>query len=263
MRYLSLFVFALIFFAAGSSHAAPQILGLIATNGAATPLHCNDGVCEAQFSTFCLQKARATPPAATPYRLLNGESVAFVVTDPQGRQRTVPADNLTIRSYDTYASVLISVPAAEIRALGGQVALKVGDGATLVPEPQAGDPYPITKAEIDLATRELRAIGSSMVDQAGTIADAVRLSMRVMNAVSDRRNISELAQVRDSAERILASEDIDPEARVLLRRRLVFCSNIVEDRWTAGSLRVCMRGQHAKLIDSLNWPYWDATGAGM
>ncbi|MCG8543283.1 MAG: hypothetical protein MJE12_03630 [Alphaproteobacteria bacterium] len=263
MRYFSLIIFAIAVAAAGSSHAAPQILGLIATNGAATPLHCDGKECVAQFSTFCLQKARSTPQPATPYRLVDESPVTFVVTGPNGTQRTVPASNLTIRSYDTYASVLISVPADQIRALGGDVALRVDDGATLVPVPQADDPNPITKLEIDLAKRELRSIGSRMVDQAGTIADAVRLSMRVMNAVSERRVNSELTQVRDRAARVLAAEDIDPKARELLRRRLVFCSNIVEDRWTAGSLRVCMRGQHAKLIDSLNWPYWDATGAGM
>ena len=76
MRHLFIFIFAIVVVVAGRSQAAPQILGLIATNGAATPLHCKGDVCEAQFSTFCLQKARATPPAYTPYRLVDASPVA-------------------------------------------------------------------------------------------------------------------------------------------------------------------------------------------
>ena len=38
----------------GRASAAPQILGLLATM-APTPLTCDDGLCSAQFSAFCLQ----------------------------------------------------------------------------------------------------------------------------------------------------------------------------------------------------------------
>jgi len=37
----------------GRASAAPQILGLLATNSP-TPLTCNDGICSAHFSAFCL-----------------------------------------------------------------------------------------------------------------------------------------------------------------------------------------------------------------
>ena len=34
--------------------AAPQILGIVASNGLPTPLHCADGYCGAYLASFCL-----------------------------------------------------------------------------------------------------------------------------------------------------------------------------------------------------------------
>ena len=50
---------------AGRAEAAPQILGLVASNGMPTPLHCQDGLCTGLLASFCLQEARSGPENGT------------------------------------------------------------------------------------------------------------------------------------------------------------------------------------------------------
>lgn len=263
MRLITIASFLSVSLFAASGHAAPQILALITTNDAATPLHCEAGVCKAEFSAFCLQKNRDTPAAMTPYRPAEGADVHFVVTAPDGSQRTVPATGLSIRSVNAYTSVVIGVSEDRVRALGGAVALRVGSNVTLVPEPQENDPNPLTEAEIAHATSTLRSMGTSYVDREGKVADAVRLSMRMINEVSSTTGLRELQPVKGLVDRVLASEDIRADSREMLRQRLSRCNTMIEGEWRASGLRLCMRIHHEKMVDTLNWPYWDATRTGM
>ena len=64
----------------GRASAAPQILGLLATN-APTPLTCNDGICSAQFSAFCLQQHRKSPTAGTAYRPAKRTALTLTAVD--------------------------------------------------------------------------------------------------------------------------------------------------------------------------------------
>ncbi|MGH6930342.1 MAG: hypothetical protein ACREEV_18635, partial [Dongiaceae bacterium] len=52
----------------GSASAAPQILGIVASNGA-LPLACDADGCRADLSTFCLQQPRANPQPGQRYDL--------------------------------------------------------------------------------------------------------------------------------------------------------------------------------------------------
>ena len=58
--------------------AASQVLGLVASNGAPTPLTCIDGQCSAQFSTFCLQQNRPAPSRGDDYAVAAGGSLTLV-----------------------------------------------------------------------------------------------------------------------------------------------------------------------------------------
>jgi hypothetical protein len=56
MSFRSAVILAAFAFAVpATAQAAPQILGVIASNGHATPLDCTAGDCTAQLSAFCLQ----------------------------------------------------------------------------------------------------------------------------------------------------------------------------------------------------------------
>ena len=77
-------------FVANAAMAAPQMLGLVATNAAA-PLYCEGGVCTAEISTFCLQEHRGEPARGTAYNLVDPAKIILVARAADGRniRRTV------------------------------------------------------------------------------------------------------------------------------------------------------------------------------
>ncbi len=58
----------------GTALAAPQVLGLVATNGTVEPI-CHGSRCGAEFTVFCLQPDRFSPDRGTPYDLASAEQV--------------------------------------------------------------------------------------------------------------------------------------------------------------------------------------------
>src|SRR4030095_557352 len=71
---------------AGAS-AASQVLGLVASHGAPTPLTCIDGQCSAQFSTFCLQQNRPAPSRGDDYGLAAGSNLSLIAVNGAGQRR--------------------------------------------------------------------------------------------------------------------------------------------------------------------------------
>ena len=63
----------------GPAAAAPQILGIVASNGV-LPLSCDASGCHADLSTFCLQQPRANPDLGQRYQLAEANSVTLVGT---------------------------------------------------------------------------------------------------------------------------------------------------------------------------------------
>ncbi len=123
--------------------AAPQILALVATDGP-VPLSCKDGVCQATLSALCLQKDRAPPASGQLYDPARAEHVTLVVTDGQGRSRSVPVQGrLRIESERTFVAVRFVLPEAAIKVMP----LKLARGAPgehyrrgWTPENQSGRP---------------------------------------------------------------------------------------------------------------------------
>ena len=77
----------------GQATAATQILGLAATGGP-VPLHCEDGRCTAEFSSFCLQRDRKGPGFEAQYRVGDGQDLTLVVVDGAGVERRLAAAGL-------------------------------------------------------------------------------------------------------------------------------------------------------------------------
>src|SRR5215510_13624913 len=102
----------------GSAAAAPQILGIVASNGA-LPLTCDEQGCHADLSTFCLQQPRANPGPGQRYELADRSSVTLVGTRSDGEIVRVPAaPYVTFSSDRGFTSVEVALPADQLAALG-------------------------------------------------------------------------------------------------------------------------------------------------
>ena len=84
-RVSRVFAIALFAFVAGTSvtFAAPQILAVLAT-AEPVPLTCVKGICEAEFSTMCLQRGRAMPYPGTAYAPADPGNIILVIRRADG-----------------------------------------------------------------------------------------------------------------------------------------------------------------------------------
>ena len=151
MRHLAAYVLAVAAFVPFGAGAAPQILGIIAT-AEPVPLTCALGVCQAEFSSVCLQRNRDMPKDGTAYNLV-GDQVTLVITGKDGSERRMPAANrVGVRSAETYTAVIIAIPRDTIGPDAERIAISVDRMAAAVPEAEAGDPNPLGEDEITLVT---------------------------------------------------------------------------------------------------------------
>ena len=127
----------------GPAAAAPQILGIVASNGA-LPLICDAQGCHADLSTFCLQQPRANPDLGQRYRLADANSVVLLGTRSDGQVVRLPAAPYVSFSTDRgFTSVEVALPPDRLAALGfTAVSVEVERQASLLPEAEANDPSP-------------------------------------------------------------------------------------------------------------------------
>ena len=238
---------------AGAS-AAPQVLGLMATN-APVPLTCFAAECTAQFSSFCLQKGRNIPTPGAAYRPV-GDAFTLLAIAADGTTRRLPgADHLTITPVRSFTAVRVGVSKRALAALGAvRAAVEVGPEVSLVPAPVAGDPAPQSPEEIAAATGPLRAAGHRLVDDGGTEAEAVRLTSMLINAFPERGRVGAEAGNRLWRDTVAT---YGSDAPGLARAAEVYgkCLRVV-DKGHVFSLRRCLEREHDGLMIDLNLRYW-------
>jgi len=249
---------------ASGASAASQVLGLVASNGAPTPLTCVDGQCSAQFSTFCLQQNRPAPSRGDGYGVAAGGSLTLVVRNAAGQTLRLPVDDaLDIHSLIGFTSVEISLPAAKLAELGATaVAVEVGPAVSLVPVATAGDPNPQTDDELALATGPMRLAATPMFESPGTASDAARIATVLINALpakgsesADERNGLWVAMLDNPA---LAGAT--PDGRDAAEQMYEACKISVESH-SAYSMRNCLELRHADLLAETNHKFWkDSVG---
>lgn len=256
---------------AGPAGAAPQVLGLVADNGFPTPLTCDGFQCAAQFSTFCLQEARGSPPTGTVYTPVAGGEVSLVATAPDGRSVRLPAaEHLRIGTLIGFTSVAMSLPqnrrdaiAASLGITGERLhlAVEVGPGVSLVPVAVAGDPDPQTGQELALAIGPMRQAAERTFEAQGAAADAARLATMLVNALPARGR--ETPEQRDTLfDRIAglpAAGQLTPEGVSTARGLYAECRISVASS-SMFSMRECLRLRHADLMARSNRKFWDQTG---
>jgi hypothetical protein len=243
--------------------AAPQALGLIASGETPTELNCIDGTCSAEFSAFCLQQSADTPRHGTPYSVVDGSALSFVVTDKNGAQRRVPATGLTVRSARSFAAAVISVPESTLRALGGdRISIAVGSGTALAPQSVANDANPQTARDVADAVEKYRKVGQGPVRDGSSLSLAFRGMMAMINALP--RGEKRLTDTRESqrARETLQSTEMTPEARLFTAERLQHCEGLAASAWVDGGLRPCLESQHDAFVSNLNQNYWKALRPG-
>jgi len=255
-------VAAAVFAAPSLGLAAPQALALVASHGS-MPLICDGGACSAEFSAFCLQQDRASPPEGTAYRLQDAGTVQVTGITTDGVSVTLdPKAFLKFHSLRTHVAVRISVDADVLAARGlRSVSVAVGDNVTLAPVPVASDTNPHDEAGLAVASGPLRVVGSQIVDSNVNRMAATRLTSRLINDLDangkPQGNVAQCLWQRAVGSDVQATA----AAQDMARGALNLCQFAVEIRGIA-EIKGCLQQHHDTFVDYLNANYWKAVGAG-
>jgi hypothetical protein len=245
---------------AGAAHAAPQILGVVASNGQPTPLNCDSGDCIGHFSSFCLQQVRPGPNLGSAYTLAEGGEMTLIASTEDGRTLRLPAqDHVQIASRIGFTSVKITLPKEARAALGiVEAAIEVGPLVSLIPVASAGDASPQTDAEIALATGAMRKAAAASFEAPGTLTDAARITSAVINKLPPRGEVDVQALWNEAVTPQLTAA-ATPEGLEMAQRLYEGCQ-IAMDMRTALSMRSCLELRHADMMAHRNHQFWESLG---
>jgi len=243
----------------GPAGAAPQILGIVASNGA-LPLICDARGCHGDLSTFCLQQPRANPDLGQRYRLADANSVMLVGRKSDGEVVRLPAAPYVSFSSDRgFTSVEVVLPPDRLAALGlTAVSLEVERQASLLPEAEASDANPQSPDEVAVALGSYRAQGSKFFDDPGEAADAIRLTNRMINTLPphQRQPTDTDGHLIDLAVQSDAAALADPAGIQLARGYHESCKAKVDVTHQVDSMLSCLQSTHDRLVANTNVDFW-------
>jgi hypothetical protein len=247
----------------GRAEAAPQLLGLVASSGMPTPLHCQGGVCGGFFSSFCLQQYRPAPLINTEYRLAPQGGLTLLLRRADATQWRVPAEGLVaIRSEIDFSSVTISLPEARLKAWGAvSAAIDVAPLTSILPVPVAGDPTPQGADEIALATGKLRQLAEKSFDDRGAARDEARLATLLVNSLPGAAPTTAAGRtaVWNQALALAAGRNLDPAAVANASAMYKACG-VTADLKGEVDLKLCLQLRQTDLMSHFNRDFWDSTG---
>ncbi len=247
----------------GPAAAAPQSLGLVATVQP-VPMICDDDGCVAQLSSFCLQRERRSPDFHTPYRVAGGTGLWLHLTEADGGWRRVPAEGVAqLVSVRGNTGIEVNLSRADLAALGAvEISVEVGDLVTLVAEPVANDPDPLTAEERAFAAGPARRLAASIFDAPEELGDAINILDRAINSMTRLARLSERDH-RDLWDRV-AGVPLETAATGRTRAAAEVYSACLDDlrRRMVFGLRNCLEGRRDELLIRSNKQLWDALEAG-
>jgi hypothetical protein len=250
--------------AAGGAQAAPQVLGIVASNGP-VPLACDDGGCHVDLSSFCLQQPRQNPPPGQAYLPLEGADIVLVGRNAAGDMVRVPAaPYLDFRSDRGFTAIEATLSPDKLAALGLQdLAIEIGENVSLLPAEAVGDRDPQTKDEIALATGAVRTKGAEFFDNTGESGDAIRLANRMINALpAHGHSVSDAdGHVLEAAIATSAGQAADSKGIELARGMYATCQQKVDVTHHIENMRVCLEGTHDRLVVNTNIDFWNSLGS--
>jgi hypothetical protein len=247
--------------AAGGAQAAPQVLGIVASNGP-VPLACGEAGCHADLSSFCLQQPRENPGPGQSYLPMNGADIALIGRNGAGETVRLPAaPYLSFNTDRGFTAIEVTLPPDKLAALGlSDLAVEIGEKVSLLPAAAAGDSDPQTAEEIALATGEFREKGAEFFDKTGESGDAIRLANRMINALPAHGR-----GAGDSDGRILeaviataAGQTANGEGVALAREMYATCQHKVDVTHHIGTMRACLEGTHDRLVVNTNIDFWNS-----
>jgi hypothetical protein len=250
--------------------AAPQILALIASAEPIT-LQCERGQCGAEFTVYCIEKLRSSPLPGTAYSIHDPNSLALDGVRRDGSTvRLAGSELLAIKTERGHTAVRMSLPGSVLKQFDlASVQVRIGEGASLIPQPVAGDRWPHTEVEIALATGPQRAAAAAIVDDGGARAEAARVTLRLVNALPRGGRASQTERDQAWARFALPGGGGDPtfmsgrafaSGRALAKAGFENCS--VTTNGGMMSLRQCLGAWHDSLIGKLNTEYWESIETG-
>ena len=246
-------------FAMSGAQAAPQVLGIVASNGK-LPLLCDALGCRGDLSTFCLQQPRANPEPGQQYTLADSRSLTLVGSNAKGESVRLPAaPYMSFVSDRGFTSVAVSMPAELVAKLGlTSVAVEVARDAALEPVAAADDDNPQSAEELSLALGAYRHQGEKFFDDTGQSGDAIRLTNVMINALPiHQRHASDTdGHVLDAALHADAAQLADPAGVALARDYYDTCRIKTDVTHHVDSLRSCLQGTHDRLVSNTNVDFW-------
>jgi hypothetical protein len=242
--------------------AAPQIIAVLPSD-AGVPFACADGLCRADLSTYCLQRERPAPKRGTPYLPASAEDFKLVIETVQGTHVIDAAPHVGFVESRGFMAIAAVIEEPKLKALAKSgiktAALRVGKAASLLPEPQAGDPNPLTEEEIAYVTKWRRQQGVEIVD-----AKPEARAVRVLAGLSNRLPASGLTEpaVFDRLWQDAIGDEFGPAAvssHPALDRANVEIKRCSEGaaRYSYGGIRNCLQFRHDDLSRDLNIEYWN------
>lgn len=247
-----------VFFMTAAVQAAPQALGLVATNEP-VPLTCDGHDCSGYFTSFCLQMARTQPKPQTPYQPAEATDLVLHVTNSQGETFDLPGGKFLKFSARTSTGVDISVNTTLLKAYSPQsVAVSVPQLSSLVPIPVKGDLFPQEPNELAKSLTEHRKIAIGYHEQ-GHRHELAALTAMLINAMPKGYGVS--AGDREQIWNKITSRDIarsfTPSAVTEVRESYERCGRNA-DNSTRRTMRGCLEIHHIYLQLYTNKDFWTA-----
>ena len=251
---------------AGPAAAAPQILGIVASNGA-IPLGCDANGCRAEVSAFCLQQTRPVPAADTVYHPAHAADVTLIGTTASGKVVRIPADRyVTMTNSRGFTAVRVSLSLETLAALGFETAaIEIGPHASLLPAAETGESDPLDAEEIALAIGPLRMAAERFFDAGDPRANAMRLTDVMINALPEAGR-STIDREGDASGALLRqARAADPAAAADPKAVALAAGIHAQCRWAIDeglhfSVRRCLEAGHDRLVLDANVELWEATG---
>jgi hypothetical protein len=260
LAFFAAFLLTTIVLASAPARAAPQILGLIASN-VPIPMTCANGTCTAELSSVCLQQHRPTPATGTAYRPAERTQITLTVTGPDGvTHRQSVATALTYISLRQFSAVKVSLPEATVRRLGDGVArLSVGSMASVIPVAVEGDLRPQSAREIARYTGPLRALAERAFERDGARVNATRILNRMVNRLPEksRAGIEKVATLWQQT----VGKDITNETQKFLKHAVDDCRETLRTG-VMSDLRSCLSYHHDYLSGENTNNGWEAMNPG-
>jgi len=258
----SLAVAAGIALAPAMAHAAPQLLGVIAS---ASPLRlqCDGGTCAVELTTFCMQSERDTPDRHHVYTAHDLSVFRIVAEDADGTPADVAVRSAKVSAERGYTAARLEFSVRDLAAKGlTPKALNVAAGGILVPMPVAGDPNPIRDGEVEHALASLQPVANRIFKLHATEVDAIKVVTRVLSEIPAQGRMKKLDREN------LWQNTFGETARESIGSGMHRAADVVgycQYRTSKGrffSVRRCLEQRLDGMMMNVNTDYWKAVKPG-